>query len=237
MEIGLDFSLRYALGVSAREDIDYGRGEKENEVTVEEGTPRKPGITRRFSDWLLEVRTEICRVRMAVHPDLENRICRISGNTMELIGIEEGDKVIIESVDGTVEGIKALRIDSESEGRKEQQKESDPDRYVDCYEKLDLGRIRETGIDIPEIYLDAEIRNELRLGEKFKRGVCQPVTVYRDTRDLSLRLLPVFLAPLVFAFVSGSGILLFDLWISMLLVVAGVFMAVIALIVHGRNSL
>lgn len=172
-EAGVDFSLRYALATPAKEDIEHGSGLRVGSVVIEAADRPRRTLRHWLFDNGLGIRPEICRVRMAVHPDLENRICRLSGNTMELIGVEEGDTVAIESPYGRVSGVKAFLIDEESEDRKNRQREQDPDRYVDCYDRLGLDRIRRTEVDIPEVYLDHELRTELALGGASHEGVYQ----------------------------------------------------------------
>jgi len=217
-QVGIDFSLRYALGVAARHDLsldeddapeerDPGReteGITGDSVIVEKRPRPSKGYRYWVYDRLLRVRPEICRVRMAVHPDLENQVCRITGNTMELIGIEEGDNVAIESPYGVVTGVKAFRIDRESLKRKRRQRRQDEERYTDCYSEMKLERIRDTNVDIPDIYLDAEVRRSLSLGRGFGGGVCQPVRVYRDTSKVFRRRALDTVVPFSFALVSAT---------------------------------
>lgn len=235
-EAGVDFSLRYALGITAKEDVEYGEGRRGDRVRVAPADERRRGRLYGFFDWLLGVRTEVCRVRMAVHPDLENDVCRIPETTMDLLGIEKGDAVVIESTDGMVEGVKALTLDDEIRERKDHQRERDERRYPDCYEKLDLERIRATGEDLPEIFLDAEVRSALGLAGVGEEGVCHPVRVYRDTVNVFVRHLHTFAAPLVFVLV-GTAIRIDALWLSLVLFAVAAVLGTLVVIYQGRQLL
>lgn len=234
-EAGVDFSLRYALGVTAEEDVEHGAGEVGDRVLIEPAAKLDRGRIRGFFDWLLGVRTEICRVRMAVHPDLENNVCRIPETTMGLVGIEEGDSVVVESTEGRVGGIKTLVLDEDVRERKDRQRERQPRRYVDCYEKLDLQRIRATGEDLPEIFLDAEVRRGLGITDG-DEGVCHPVRVYRDTVNVLVRHLHTFVAPLVFVLV-GAAIRVPSVRFSVALFSVAALLGTFVLIYQGRRLL
>jgi hypothetical protein len=234
-EAGVDFSLRYALATPARQDLAHSDADRCGRVVIEKADRPRRSVRQWTFDSLLGIRPEICRVRMAVHPDLENRICRISGNTMELIGVEKGDKIVLESPYGRVTGIKAFPIDEESQERKAKQREQDPDRYVDCYERLELNRIRRTEVDIPEVYLDHDVRTRLALRGAEHEGVCQPVRIYRDSYGQFVERSNELVAPLAIVLVGGgleaSGALRF------LLFGGATLLAVLVLVFQSRRAL
>lgn len=182
-EIGLDFTLRYGLAVPAEVDTNYGDAVYAGFVELEPAENVESMVSRRVLNDIIGVRPQLCRVRMGVLPDLEDKVCRIPENTMQIIGIEEGDYVCIESSEDIIRGVKAFTIDEDTEEMKEIQKEEQSERYVDCWERLGLNHLRQAKVDIPEIYIDAETRYDLKLegrGENGGTGVCQPVRVYRD---------------------------------------------------------
>lgn len=234
-QVGIDFTLRYALGVVSADDIEYGPGDEPDWVIVSQAVNQEEKWVRRLSNRILGVRPEVCRTRMAVHPDLENRVCRLSGNTMDLIGIEEGDRVVIESSEGIVRGRKAFEIDDESRRRKEFQQKNDPERYVDCYDLLELDRIRETDVDIPEIYLDYDTRRELGISDKNNEGACHPVRVYRDSYYQFLRLSDGILGAALVAIVGASVSIGGRVGIS--LSVASGFLVILVLIRRSQRML
>ncbi|NEU56075.1 hypothetical protein [Halorussus sp. MSC15.2] len=204
--IGLDFTIRTALGVPSADDTNYGTATEAGRVWVKPISNREQRWHRRVLNSVLGVRPAACRVRMAVFPDLENRVCRIPANTIELLGIEEGDRVVVESTRGIARGVKALPLDDETRARKRRQKNRDSQRYLDCRERLHLEDIRKTGEDIPEIFLDHDVRQELKLHEISRKGngVCQPVRVYRDSVHLFERHLYDFTAPLTLVLVGAA---------------------------------
>lgn len=180
-EVGLDFTLRYALAVTAEADLEYSEADQRDEVKITSTENPERKRYRRGVNWVIGVRPQICRVRMGVFPDLEDRICRISSSTLELIGIEPGDYICIESPDGIVRSVKAFPLNEETIAKKEDQKEKYPEYYKDCKSELNLHSLRQTDIDIPEIYLDEELRSDIGLMTQSNNGVCHPVRIYRDS--------------------------------------------------------
>lgn len=236
--IGLDFTLRTALGVPSEREVDYGDAEVVNQVEIEPVGNAEDQLRQRALNKALGVRPQVCRVRMGVFPDLEDKVCRLPRNTMELLGIEEGENVTVESTRGQriVRGLKAFEINEEREEKKERQKERDGERYLSCEDLLELNRIRHTEVDIPEIWLDEEARQRLGLQELCKNGVCQPVRVYRDTGFLLKRSLYQFAIPLVIVLVA-TGLEVEDVGLAVLLWGLSVVVWFAALLVGSRGRL
>lgn len=183
-EIGLDFTLRYGLGVAAKADTSYGDAENAGVVELEPINNMEPSYLRRKLNWIIGVRPQLCRVKMGVLPDLEDKVCRLPENTLQILGIQEGDYICIESSSDIIRGVKAFSIDEDIEEAKRIQEKEQSEHYVNCWESLRLHRLRKPTVDIPEIYLDSETRFDLGLEDRGKNGgmgVCQPVRVYRDT--------------------------------------------------------
>lgn len=165
---------------------------------------------------------------MRVFPDLEDKVCRLPKNTVDILGIQEGENVTIESTRGDhriVRGVKAFEIDDERDETKRQQKNLDRYRYPPCEELLGLKQIRRTEVDIPEIWIDQEVRARLGLDELYKSGVCQPVRVYRDTQHLLGQMLHQFAIPLVVVlvaagldFLDGRRLIALGLWLAAIIV-------------------
>lgn len=179
-KIRLDFTLRYAIAATAETDLEYSEAEEPNEVVIEPATNPETKRCRRLLNSVIGVRPQICRVRMAVFPDLEDRICRIDESTMEIIGIESGDYICIESTEGIIRSVKAFTTNERIREKKEEQMEEYGDYYRDCKDDLNLDQLRKTGVDIPKIFIDEETRNDLKIDSRPNKGVCQPVRIYRD---------------------------------------------------------
>jgi len=197
--IGLDFTLRTALGAPSELEVEHGEAEEITQVEVESIENPEDRLRRRYLNDSLGVRPQVCRVRMGVFPDLEDKVCRLPKNTMQMIGVEEGENVTIESTRGDriIRGVKTFEIDEERRQTKKSQKIADESRYPPCEDLLGLARVRRTEVDIPEIWIDEESRTQLGIGSLPKSGVCQPVRVYRDTWYLFQQKLSQFTVPLV----------------------------------------
>lgn len=194
-QAGIGYTLRYAIGVP-----DGGL------VRIEPVDLPERGVIARISDRLFGVRRVICRVRMAVEPDPGFRVCRISEETRELLGISEGDHVVLESVAGRARDIKSLSLSGKTEEYKNQQKQENQERYPSCFDLLDIEEVRGTRIDVPPIYIDRDLRQELSIRndevenpDSIDEGVCKPVVVYRDTTDLFGRIFLDIATPLIIA--------------------------------------
>lgn len=207
--MGLDFNLRFALGAAARGDLPFGDATTPDEVQVDAiGNPEEK-TARRYLNRLFGTRVQICRVKMAVQPDLENHICRLSRGTMDVLEIDSGDKVCIEYPseepdEGIVRGVKAFPIEEEISEKKSRQEDLLPERYPLCEDVLDLKRIRKTGIDVTTIYLDAAMRRKLGINDRVQNGICQPVRVYRDNRHVLVNTLHDLTLPLAIGIVGAA---------------------------------
>lgn len=236
--IGLDFTVRTALGVPSTGDIEYGKAESVGEVEVEPfSNPEKRWGRRQLND-LLGVRPQLCRVRMGVFPDLEDKVCRLPSNTLEMIGVDEGDDIMIESPRGEqiVSGIKAFEIDSERRKTKKAQIERDQDRYPKCADLFEVSQIRRTEVDLPELWIDAETRSRLGLDDTETAGVCHPVRVYRDSWYLFKQQLHSFSIPLVIV-LFATGLEVPGQVATLLLWSAGVLLWFGVLFVESRSRL
>lgn len=202
--VGLGFTLRYATGTPEGE-------------TVRIETPPKAVAERslraRISDRIFGKRPVICRVRMAVEPDPGFRVCRITDETKELLGIGYGDRIVVESATDRAQHIKALPQKGRPEEIKQQQKEDNPERYPSCFDEVNIEGVRGTKIDVPEIYVDRDLRSEAGVVDESvdpesrdatDEGVCQPVVVYRDTTTLFGRVFLEIATPLVIGAVVAA---------------------------------
>lgn len=138
---------------------------------------------------ILGRRYQFFRVCKADIPDIEKNICRIPSDTFELLGCEEGDRVICESVvdDKNRENnlnfyrlrehkIRCYGASKEMIKKRKEMEEGDISARYPSAEKL-LGVIP----DIPRIFLDAHARDMLKVND------LEPVRVRRDLFHLFLK--------------------------------------------------
>lgn len=174
-EIGIGMGLRYGIGVSTGDEIQ-----------LHTKSPSSKPLHRRFFDGLLRYRPAIGRVRYAVIPDIGYEVCRIDPELFDVLGIEPGDKIVIQS-EHDRDRLKAFPIEGNIRARKRSQKADNPDLYPDCSDLLDTESVADTSIDHPKIYLDKERREKVGLDETENGGLCQPVILYRDSRAFFFR--------------------------------------------------
>lgn len=190
-EAGVSVTLRRALGVQVGDTVRL--------ATVD---LTEVGRLQRVSNRLLKIRPAVCRVRKSVQPDVGHRVCRISEATRQIIGIESGDRVVIQSADGRVRNMKALPITAEQRRQLSESIENAPEKYPDCFERLDVERVSGAKEDVPDVYISYSIRDELGLTDTKHSGKCQPVKIHRDTHDLFIRLLHDLTTPVVLGAVA-----------------------------------
>lgn len=225
-EIGLDFTLRYGLGVAAEADTEHGEADQADVVELDPARNMEPSWLRRRLNGIVGVRPQICRVRMGVLPDLEDKVCRLPENTLQVLGAEEGNYICIESSMGVVRGVKAFAIDEDTRKKKNRQEEAQSDHYVNCWEAMGLERLRRPEVDIPDVYIDSETRYDLGLvdrGDDEENGVCQPVRVYRDSVGVLTKSAYEIAVPIALVLVAqgiGSG----GIWQVFWFVVAALLM-------------
>jgi len=186
-EAGLGVPIREALGVTP----EQGDTVFIDRVGFEEATR-----LRRLFNKLLTYRPVVVRTRRSVYPDPGLKVMRTTEAVRQVLGIEWGDKVVIQSSDVRIREIKALPLTPEQRERIER-RESDPNsRYPPSFVQTELGNKTGTRTDVPRVYLSASLRDDLNLAAYGNHaGVYQPVKVHRDTRDLFFRLTDDLIIP------------------------------------------
>jgi hypothetical protein len=190
-EIGIGTNMHTALGIGM-----------DDEVEVAGILPKEPYGEEKIAR-LLHTRPAICRVRRSVFPDPEFRVCRLPYSVMSLIGIEEGDRVVLESAwDRT--RVRALKMTESMKRRKKELKKANPERYPPTEEVYDIDHALGSTVDIPDIYIDYDTRDELSILEQEGDGTgsTQPIRVYRDNRSVFLDLLDDLTLPSLAVLVS-----------------------------------
>lgn len=214
-------TLRTALGVTFGDDIYL--------------KPIQPPAKRphqRVFDTLVKVRPQICRVQKSTYPDPGFNICRISESMKGVLGIEWGDRVVLESPADRI-SLRALPITDEFEDRKDRRVERE-DHHFDCSE-LVHGCSEE--VDIPPIYIDSERRTRLGLDKKENWGACQPLRVYRDapvyfSKQLSDIIVPVVAGLFGFVVVFEDFLSFANL---VVLVLVGVLLILFSMLYKART--
>ncbi|NLV12168.1 hypothetical protein [Haloarcula argentinensis] len=181
-EVGIGTNLHQALGVEIGDSIQI----------IEEETLRPYG-EQRFNK-LLRTRPAICRVRKSVFPDPEFRVCRLPKSVMKLIGIEEGDQVVLESYWGQTT-VRALEMTPDIRHKKYLSWFSNPSRYPVGHDMMDINQPLGTPVDIPDIYIDYDTRAELGFAKGEGTGILHPVRVYRNNRSIALKFLNDLVLP------------------------------------------
>jgi hypothetical protein len=181
-EVGIGTNLHQALGVEIGEPIQI----------LEEETV-KPYGERHFNK-LLRTRPAICRVRRSVFPDPEFRVCRLPKSVMKLIGIEEGDQVVLESYWGQTT-VRALEMTPDIKHKKYLSWFSNPSRYPVGHNIMEIDQPLGTPVDIPDIYIDYDTRAELGFAQGEGTGILHPVRVYRNNRSIALKFLNDLILP------------------------------------------
>jgi hypothetical protein len=183
------------VGTNIHRAISIERGDM---VTVSKLQKRPYG--EKIANRLLRSRPAICRIHKAVLPDPEFRVCRLPSEVMSLIGIEEGDMVVLESPSGTT-SVRALETTETMFEQKQKYIKNNPDRYPDCEECLETSK-HEVPIDVPQIYIDYDTRADLGLTGDELEGVCQPIRVYRHNQSVFINILDDLSVPVLGLFIS-----------------------------------
>jgi len=213
-QIGIGTNLHTALGMGMGDNVE-----------IASILPTNPYGERAIAR-LLHTRPAICRVRKAVLPDPEFRVCRLTPSVMSLIGISEGDRVVLESAWNRTR-VRALKLNQRMKEKKQNLKQKNPDRYPPTEEVYEVNDVLGSTVDIPSVFIDYDTRDELGILEQDAdgTGATQPVRVYRDNRAVFLSLLDDLtlpaLAVLVTLFVLINPFLSFVQ--ALAIIITGVF--------------
>lgn len=219
------------VGIHCRRGIAVSIGD---EVLVEEVDLDTIGFRQRMMNSMLRFRPASCRVRKASSPDAGYRVCRIPPEVKDLVGIEWGDRIVIQSANARLRGMKALplheRLEEKYRGREEEAPTRYPPPFVDTDEASRAGLL----LDLPRIYISASARNELQLRGD---GVYQPVKVHRDTSDVFVRLFDKLSIPIVLG--AATIIIGFDISMRLKIIVfiVALIVALFSIRLHARRVL
>jgi hypothetical protein len=226
-ELGIGADLRKGLGLPT--------GSEAHVESIDR--PRKTPLQAAF-DRLLDYRPVVCRVKKATFPDTGHPVCRLPDATMDLLGVREGDKVIIETSSERTSA-KALPRRSFNEENKQRQQDSVPDLFPKCSEVVTRNVDQEFEIKdtLSPIQMNIELRDQLGIAENANSGGCQPVRVERHSTNFLLRSLNESLIP-VLAGLLGF-IVVFDEILSnvhlILIFIIAVLMILLSLFTKARK--
>lgn len=171
-EIRVDQSIRDAIGIKKKELIRISKSRLKSPP---------------FYERIFNYQYVFCRVKRSEIVDMEKRMIRIRHDTMEIIGIQNGDLVVIESEYNTVR-IRAFEISTEAVQRRIELEKKSSKAFleakasgnaeaifdIDCTSFFNLTL---EGEDIPPIYMDKEMRDKLRV------NFCDAVRIRRTAMN------------------------------------------------------
>lgn len=228
-EVGLGVSIREALGVSP-DDGDT--------VTVMRPGFDEASHTRRLMNNLLGYRPVVVRVRRSVYPDTGLKVIRTTEGVRQTLGIEWGDRVVLQSADARIREIKALPI-TEKQQAKIEERETDPDsRYPPPFTEQELGRKTGTKTDISRAYISASLRDDLNLAAYGNRaGIYQPIKIHRDTGELFLRLADDLTIPFLLGAIGLVVGIDIPIWMKLSILAFALFLVSISVVFQSRRIL
>jgi hypothetical protein len=199
-QIRMDQTIRDAIGVKIRETVKL--------------YPLRHfgGVLRRLIDILLPRKYLVMRVQTAHATMIERPGCLIPEIAMEILGVEPGDEVVLESA-VREEGSPAYRLEEHKlrayptpadaqELREKTVSGMLQSRYPDCAEAFGVFP------DLPWIFVDADVRRALKLGK------CSPVRVRASRRYQLIKEFREFALLIVITLLSAISLLDIDQVIS-----------------------
>lgn len=161
--IRLDQKIRMAIGVDAG-----------GEVTI----TRPAGILeirRPLSEQFFGKQINLLRVRKATFTDMEINVCRLQSGVMKSIGVEEGDKIIVEAANKRIE-IRALELTTGMIASRIKKENDEDSKYYSVKDKRRVALMQHNILDydLPWILLDRDARSKLGINSY------DPVMVYRS---------------------------------------------------------
>lgn len=221
-QINLDQKLRCALATEKGDSIlVYPLRRKNKKFLINWRNAVERGIKS-----LLGIQYNLVRVRRSSYNDMEVNICRIKKETLDIVGIESGDVVVIESPYARVRR-RALELTKDTFKEMEDRRKSNDNNDFNCKKLLKIERL-EGGVDMQPILLDFDTRNKLKIGQ------CAPVRIRRSlifeiTKRLHLISTPLILTVIVILLNFGLP----D-WVKSLIVVMGLLVIFTFIIFNVR---
>lgn len=192
---------------------------------------------RSYLNRLIGIRAITCRVRKAVNVDAGTNVCRLRPDVKQALGIEWGDKVVIQSSEGRLRSVKALPLTDDQIDIITRREQNEDEPYPIPFAQTPLGRKVGAGGEIPRVHIPRSARKALGITEHDHSGVYQPVKIHRDTRDVSFRLFDELTTPILL----GSIAVIVGFNISLLakigILIGAILLVLASLYFRGRRVL
>jgi len=197
--IELDMKVRVGLGVNV------------GEIVYIDATPikRKNSLTTKILSFfslenIVGSQPELMRVDKASVEDGEIEICRIPPSVFDVLGIGEGDHVMLQSGPGKKRAIRAAELTEQQKKNRLEQRRRMPRFYAAPFYRNDIQRVEAVDEDaeLPNINLDNDARQALGVSPG------DVVRVVRHPRkNLGFRPFAIFVPSLFLAIEASSDVL------------------------------
>lgn len=218
--IRIDQKLRTAIGVQIGEW-----------VRVKKASGIKSTRIHTFFERLIGTQSELMRVYKATYEDMEIPVCRMLPSTFEIIGVTPGSFVYVQSTKRATR-VRGLALSMYAWDQRINMIELEPSYHSNPRQTLHLDRLIGGSVgDLPPIFIDLDLRNELGV------DVCDCVRVTRDVQDSFLSKLYLFVLPLSFTFIAGAIASEHNSFLRFGCVVIVILISMFALCIEVRNKI
>lgn len=214
--VNMDQKLRQALGVQLGDRVMVRRPEGEERKPKERRNPLVR-LAHRLLQAFGGVQSQIMRVQRARYADMEISVCRIPATGFDVLGLEPGDYVVIESVTAKLR-MRALEA-TDGMQRTRAVRAKTARGVEDCHDTLSLWRSPTPDADLPMILMDFDARQALSVTP------CESVYVYRDVVSLLWKQLRV----LGLTLILSASVVIFQLDLRSQDMKLGLFLGAIVL--------
>ena len=187
-EIMLDMKVRIAIGANEGDNVQI---DSYNFIKS----------LKKYKLWtyFFGRQVNLLRTKYSSFTDMEIPLCRISKHVMKTIGIEEGDKIFVESSTKRI-SIKAFELPDSLVAKRKGKEKNESSIYGEKNQPKDkrrrdlLSNGRES--DLPWILLDFDARNELEIDTN------DPVRVYRNVQHAVFKKIHLISIPLILTIIG-----------------------------------
>ncbi len=174
---------------------------------------------------------ELMRVHRATFEDMEVPIARIPSSTFEVIGTDPGHFVSIQSTH-KVARVRAIPLSIEAWNQRVKLIKGENKRYPNPSKVLGLDKLGggTIGNDIPPIFMDNDLRNELEVNP------CDSVRVVRDVKDSFFSKLHFAALPLNFTLIGFAISLDIDTIAKVGIISVGMLISLLALYIQVKTK-
>lgn len=217
-QVGVDQTLRNAIGISAHLSGD-------EQVYVQRYVGPEPSLLTRLVAWVLGVQDQVLRVHPSDTSAMEKQVCLLHKEAMNIIGVEVGDFILVESPYSKPISLRVLELTDQIKEEREKNIQNDSNRYPPCGEYLNLGRP-----DLPWILMDWHGRDALKV------EVCDPVIVKRDPLHILYKNLNSF-AILLLMTLIGASLVIEPLWAKAIAFGGGITTSLLLILYRIRKQI